>query len=112
MVLCGINVTANEYRIISLQVLMRALRDFNTPKIVTDDVAIFMGLIGDLFPALDVPRKRDPELEEAVKNSMVVRTCTCIYRLLGNFYVAKILRILGSRKMCIHNNVNVHCSYM
>ena len=34
---------------------MRALRDFNTPKIVTDDVQIFMGLIGDLFPALNVP---------------------------------------------------------
>lgn len=51
---------------------MRALRDFNTPKIVTDDVAIFMGLIGDLFPALDVPRKRDPELEETVKNAMMV----------------------------------------
>ena len=38
--------------------LIRALRDFNTPKIVTDDLPIFMGLIGDLFPALDVPRKR------------------------------------------------------
>ena len=29
------------------QVLMRALRDFNTPKIVTDDVPVFMGLIGN-----------------------------------------------------------------
>jgi dynein heavy chain len=38
---------------------MRALRDFNIPKIVSDDVPIFMGLIGDLFPALNVPRKRD-----------------------------------------------------
>jgi len=28
------------------QVLMRALRDFNMPKIVTDDVPVFMGLIG------------------------------------------------------------------
>jgi dynein heavy chain len=37
---------------------MRALRDFNIPKIVTDDMPVFMGLIGDLFPALDVPRKR------------------------------------------------------
>ncbi len=40
------------------QVLMRALRDFNTPKIVTDDLPVFMGLVGDLFPALDVPTKR------------------------------------------------------
>ena len=51
---------------------MRALRDFNTPKIVTDDVTIFMGLIGDLFPALDVPRKRDLELEENVKKAVMV----------------------------------------
>jgi len=28
------------------QVLMRALRDFNMPKIMTDDVPVFMGLIG------------------------------------------------------------------
>lgn len=53
------------------QVLMRALRDFNIPKIVTDDVPVFMGLIGDLFPALDVPRKRDPEFEKTIKKSAV-----------------------------------------
>ena len=51
---------------------MRALRDFNLPKIVTDDVTIIMGLIGDLFPALNVPRKRDMEFEENVKKSIVV----------------------------------------
>ena len=55
------------------QVLMRALRDFNTPKIVTDDVPIFMGLIGDLFPALNVPRKRDMNFEAMVKKAVVVR---------------------------------------
>lgn len=46
------------------QVLMRALRDFNIPKIVTDDLPVFLGLIGDLFPALDVPRKRDLNFEK------------------------------------------------
>ncbi|XP_071446269.1 dynein beta chain, ciliary-like [Hetaerina americana] len=51
------------------QVLMRALRDFNIPKIVTDDMPVFMGLIGDLFPALDVPRKRDLEFEARVKQA-------------------------------------------
>ncbi|TPP62234.1 Dynein beta chain ciliary [Fasciola gigantica] len=51
------------------QVLMRALRDFNTPKIVTDDLPVFMGLIGDLFPALDVPRKRDLEFEKQVRQA-------------------------------------------
>uniref|UniRef100_A0A4W6G5D9 Dynein axonemal heavy chain 17 n=1 Tax=Lates calcarifer TaxID=8187 RepID=A0A4W6G5D9_LATCA len=53
------------------QVLMRALRDFNIPKIVTDDMPVFMGLIGDLFPALDVPRKRDLDFEKHVKDSIL-----------------------------------------
>ncbi|MBN3294079.1 DYHC protein, partial [Polypterus senegalus] len=48
------------------QVLMRALRDFNLPKIVTNDAPIFLGLIGDLFPLLDVPRRRDADLEQMV----------------------------------------------
>lgn len=48
---------------------MRALRDFNIPKIVTEDVPVFMGLIGDLFPNLDVPRKRDQEFEKVIKKS-------------------------------------------
>ena len=52
---------------------MRALRDFNLPKIVTDDVPIIMGLIGDLFPALNVPRKRDMDFEAIVKQSVQVR---------------------------------------
>lgn len=50
---------------------MRALRDFNTPKIVTEDINIFMGLIGDLFPTLDVPRKRDIEFERQVRQAAV-----------------------------------------
>lgn len=58
---------------------MRALRDFNLPKIVTDDVPIIMGLIGDLFPALNVPRKRDMDFEEYVKKSILVSaTCTLV----------------------------------
>ncbi|XP_076407690.1 dynein axonemal heavy chain 11 isoform X5 [Peromyscus maniculatus bairdii] len=51
------------------QVLMRSLRDFNMPKIVTDDVPVFLGLVGDLFPALDVPRQRKPHFEQMVKRS-------------------------------------------
>uniref|UniRef100_A0A673MZ54 Dynein beta chain, ciliary-like n=1 Tax=Sinocyclocheilus rhinocerous TaxID=307959 RepID=A0A673MZ54_9TELE len=52
------------------QVLMRALRDFNLPKVVTSDVPIFLGLISDLFPLLDIPRKRDQELEQNVRRSV------------------------------------------
>jgi dynein heavy chain len=46
---------------------MRALRDFNTPKIVKQDEVIFFGLLGDLFPGFDPPRNVDMTLEEAVK---------------------------------------------
>ncbi|NWV39884.1 DYH17 protein, partial [Grantiella picta] len=53
------------------QVLMRALRDFNIPKIVTDDLPVFLGLIGDLFPALDVPRKRDLNFEKVQAQSVL-----------------------------------------
>jgi dynein heavy chain len=45
---------------------MRALRDFNVPKIVAEDYDIFMGLLNDLFPKVDVPRKRDMELEDSI----------------------------------------------
>ncbi|NWR90162.1 DYH9 protein, partial [Furnarius figulus] len=53
------------------QVLMRSLRDFNIPKIVTDDMPVFMGLVGDLFPALDVPRKRDLNFEAFVRQAVL-----------------------------------------
>ena len=50
-------------------VLMRALRDFNVPKIITTDMPVFLGLINDLFPAIDVPRKRDYKFEEIIKQT-------------------------------------------
>lgn len=48
---------------------MRALRDFNMPKIVTEDVTIFLGLLGDLFPGLDVERERDGDFEKAIRKT-------------------------------------------
>lgn len=50
---------------------MRALRDFNMPKIVTEDVTIFLGLLGDLFPGLDVERERDYDFEKAIRKTTV-----------------------------------------
>lgn len=47
--------------------LMRALRDFNIPKIVADDLDIFFGLLGDLFPGVNVPRKRDERFEAIIR---------------------------------------------
>ena len=45
---------------------MRALRDFNLPKIAFADLDIFFGLLGDLFPKVEIPRKRDLAFEEII----------------------------------------------
>jgi len=46
--------------------LMRALRDFNVPKIVREDSVVFYGLLGDLFPGISPPRKINQALEDQV----------------------------------------------
>jgi dynein heavy chain len=43
-------------------ILRRGLKDFNWPKIIVDDRAIFAGLIGDLFPGIPDESKIDLEL--------------------------------------------------
>lgn len=48
------------------QVLMRALRDFNTPKMPTHDIPIFLRLINDLFVGLAVETKVDEGLKAKI----------------------------------------------
>lgn len=45
---------------------MRALRDFNLPKIAFADLDIFFGLLGDLFPKIEIPRQRDMDFENVI----------------------------------------------
>jgi len=52
-------------------ILLRALRDFNTPKIIQADYPIFMNLLGDLFPGIEVTRKRDLRFEEVIKQQTI-----------------------------------------
>jgi len=54
-----------------LGILLRALRDFNTPKIIAEDWDIFFGLLGDLFPGVDVPRQRDMRFEDVILKATV-----------------------------------------
>jgi dynein heavy chain, axonemal len=51
-------------------VLMRALRDMNIPKFVYEDVPLFSGLIGDLFPGIKADRVGYESLNSAIIDQM------------------------------------------
>ena len=61
----------NEPEVSELALLFRALRDFNTPKIVGDDWIVFQGLLGDLFPGIDIPRQRNWDNEKVISEVCV-----------------------------------------
>ena len=48
-------------------VLMRLLRDSNLPKLVFDDVPLFLNLISDLFPGIECPKVENKILRKEIK---------------------------------------------
>ena len=48
--------------------LMRALRDFNMPKVAYQDLYVFFGLLGDLFPGINPTHKRDMRFEGLIED--------------------------------------------
>ena len=53
------------------ELLMRALRDFNTPKIPAQDTPIFLRLIADLFMGMEAERLVNEDLKAVVKRVSV-----------------------------------------
>lgn len=54
-----------EPEVVEDAILMRALRDFNTPKMPLSDLPIFLRLVQDLFPAhFGIPPKFDTVIEQ------------------------------------------------
>eukprot|EP00828_Plagiopyla_frontata_P006289 TRINITY_DN1271_c0_g1_i2.p1 TRINITY_DN1271_c0_g1~~TRINITY_DN1271_c0_g1_i2.p1 ORF type:complete len:1883 (-),score=297.33 TRINITY_DN1271_c0_g1_i2:372-6020(-) len=47
-------------------VLIRAMKDSNVPKFLSQDLPLFMGIIQDLFPGVELKEEQDPELQKAV----------------------------------------------
>eukprot|EP01138_Halocafeteria_seosinensis_P001392 gb/GECG01001428.1/.p1 GENE.gb/GECG01001428.1/~~gb/GECG01001428.1/.p1 ORF type:complete len:4689 (+),score=693.48 gb/GECG01001428.1/:1-14067(+) len=51
-------------------IILRAIRDMNVPKFIKDDKRLFMLLLGDLFPNLELPESDPGVLGEAVSTKM------------------------------------------
>jgi len=64
----------NEPTVSEAALLMRALRDFNLPKIAFADLDIFFGLLGDLFPKVEIARKRDMDFEKVITDVTIEAT--------------------------------------
>ncbi|OXB71683.1 UNVERIFIED_CONTAM: hypothetical protein H355_014887 [Colinus virginianus] len=55
--------------------LLQALRDINIPKLVKEDVPLFLGLLADLFPSVTPPKTSNVALKEAIENELIRRNC-------------------------------------
>jgi len=57
-------------------ILMRALRDFNVPKLPFFDLPIFLNLIRDIFPGITIDPENDPDLRARVVKACIQRRIT------------------------------------
>ena len=53
--------------------LIRAMRDSNVPKFLEHDLPLFMGIIADLFPKVEIPNIDYGSLQRAIENQLEVR---------------------------------------
>lgn len=105
LVVAGSLLRAQEGQVES-DVLYRALRDFNIPKILSQDMVIFTGLLQDLFPAVDPPRKRDMDFEKVL--ALCTFTCHCGTGLAD--YMSLLCFVDGMRS-CIANHLYAAISH-
>jgi dynein heavy chain, axonemal len=74
-------------------VLMRCLRDSNMPKFVFEDVPLFTGLIGDLFPGMNCPRVGYEELKNAAITDLESKGYRCSDEKVFSDQVDKIIQM-------------------
>lgn len=94
LVVAGSLLRAQEGQVES-DVLYRALRDFNIPKILSQDMIIFTGLLQDLFPAVDPPRKRDMDFEKVFSRTSAIATLYRISTLVQIAFAKELPMYLG-----------------
>ena len=90
--------------------LMRALRDFNLPKIVEDDRVVFMGLIKDLFPQEfdTMPRSRDEAFEALVAEAALEERLQPEAYFVQNVVDLQAYIGLGLGSTCRHTPICMH----
>jgi dynein heavy chain len=54
-----------------VQVTIKALRDMNLPKFISDDVVLFDNLFMDLFPDQEEPDNDNDELQLAIEEALI-----------------------------------------
>nr|XP_060479238.1 dynein axonemal heavy chain 6 [Panthera onca] len=76
-------------------VLIRALRDSNLPKFLTDDAILFSGIISDLFPGVQIPEHDYGILQSTiidVMNKKNLQPETCMVKKVIQFYETMLVR--------------------
>ncbi|XP_063473624.1 dynein axonemal heavy chain 6 isoform X8 [Symphalangus syndactylus] len=76
-------------------VLIRALRDSNLPKFLTDDALLFSGIISDLFPGVQIPEHDYGILQSTivdVMNGQNLQPEMCMVRKVIQFYETMLVR--------------------
>eukprot|EP00304_Pavlova_gyrans_P012708 CAMPEP_0206041750 /NCGR_PEP_ID=MMETSP1466-20131121/6142_1 /ASSEMBLY_ACC=CAM_ASM_001126 /TAXON_ID=44452 /ORGANISM="Pavlova gyrans, Strain CCMP608" /LENGTH=4121 /DNA_ID=CAMNT_0053416453 /DNA_START=38 /DNA_END=12403 /DNA_ORIENTATION=- len=81
-------------------VLIRALRDSNLPKFLHDDVPLFMSIIQDLFPGVEIPNVDYGRLQEAIEYEMAKAKLQAVPT-----YLAKIIQLFET--MLVRHGVMV-----
>ncbi|XP_047601385.1 dynein axonemal heavy chain 6 isoform X2 [Lutra lutra] len=76
-------------------VLIRALRDSNLPKFLTDDAVLFSGIISDLFPGVQIPEHDYGILQSTiidVINRQNLQPEACMVKKVIQFYETMLVR--------------------
>ncbi|XP_021113900.1 dynein heavy chain 6, axonemal [Heterocephalus glaber] len=76
-------------------VLIRALRDSNLPKFLTDDALLFSGIISDLFPGVHIPEHDYGILQSTivdVMNGQNLQPEKCMVKKVIQFYETMLVR--------------------
>ncbi|KAL0236923.1 hypothetical protein PCE1_000320 [Barthelona sp. PCE] len=76
-------------------ILLRALRDSNIPKLVSDDIGLFLGLIQDLFPGIETVEQDRGIFQETIIDELRKRNLQPIPHMINKIvqlYETKVIR--------------------